>query len=72
MTKERYFLAVPLGVVRRFLEENKNEDDDYIQLFQLSPDHIYSESELVNGDGEIKTKSTVILDKAYLPKHRKE
>lgn len=70
MTKERFFLAVPLGVLRRFLDENKNEGDEYLQLFELVPEHIYSEEELTNGFGEIKAKSTIIMDGRYLPKRK--
>ena len=68
---ERYFLAIPLGVLRRFLDENKNDSDEYLQLFELTPDHIYSESEL-SGKGTLKPKSTIILDGKYLPKHKEE
>ena len=72
MAKERYFLAVPLGVLRRFLYENKDEPDTYLQLFELNPDHIYPESAFTQNEGELKSKSTIIISGDNLPPHRKE
>lgn len=71
MTKERYFLAVPLGVLRRFLYENKDEPDTYLQLFELIPDHIYPESAFTQNKGELKSKSTIIISGDNLPPHER-
>lgn len=71
-TKERFFLAIPLGVLRRFVQENQKESDTYLQLFELIPQYIYSESELIDAGGELKAKSTIITDGKYFPSHGKE
>ena len=65
----KHYLAIPLGVLRRFTEENKNEPDEYLQLFELKPEFIFSENELSNRD-QIKRKSTIVSDGKYLPKHK--
>lgn len=70
--EEQFFLAIPLGVLRRFVEENKKEADTYLQLFELIPQHIYSKSELERAGGKLKAKSTIITDGKYFPSHRKE
>ena len=69
---ERLFLVVPLGVLRKFVEENKEEDDYFLQLFELTPNHIYSESELTNEQFTLKTKSTIVIDGNNLPKHKED
>lgn len=70
--EEQFFLAIPLGILRRFVEENKKEADTYLQLFELIPQHIYSKSELEQAGATFKPKSTIITDGKYFPPHRKE
>ena len=71
-SKEKYYLAVPLGVLRRFIEENKNDPDTYLQLFELVPEHIYPESAFTQNNAKLKSKSTIIISGDNFPPHRKE
>lgn len=64
------YFAVPLGVLRRFAQENKDESDEYIQLFELKPEFVFSKEELLQ-NGEMKEKGAVILDKKHLPNYNK-
>ena len=65
---DRLFFAIPLGVLRRFINENKDEPDNFIQLFELKSDQVFSEKELP----ELREKSMVIINRDNMPKHKEE
>lgn len=65
---ERFFYAIPLGVLRRFINENKDEPDNFIQLFELKSDQVFSEKELP----ELREKSMVIINRDNMPEHKEE
>lgn len=58
---DRLFLAIPLGVLRRFVEMNKDKDDSWSQLFEIQPENIFSEAEL-NRAGSIERRGSVVVD----------
>lgn len=66
MKAETYFLSVPLAVLRRFVEMNKDKPDNWSQLFELDPRRIFSKSE-IEQMGNIESNGSIIvdLDKLY-------
>lgn len=58
---ETYFLSVPLAVLRRFVEMNKDKPDNWNQLFELDPKRIFSKSELKDMGG-VESNGTIIVD----------
>ena len=56
---DTYYLSVPLGVLRKFVEMNKDKPDDCSQLFELDPQRIFSESTL-NQSGGIESNGVVV------------
>ena len=65
-TNEIYFLSIPLAVLRRFVEMNKDKPNNYCQLFELDPRRIFSKTE-IEQMGKIESNGSVIvdLDKLY-------
>ena len=59
--KETYYLAIPLIVLRRFVEMNKDKPDTWSQLFELDPKRIFSKTEL-ESYGEMESNGSVVVD----------
>lgn len=57
----KFYLAVPLGVLRRFVEMNKDYEDDFLQMFEIIPQMIFTQSQLEQS-GALKSNGTVIVD----------
>ena len=62
---EPYFLCVPLGVLRKFVDMNKVKPDNWIQLFELDPRRIFSKSE-IERMGDIESNGTIIVGSSKL------
>lgn len=59
---EKYYLGIPLGVIRQFVKMNEQEQDDWLQLFEITPSFIFSESQLKEKVGSLKEKGVVVVD----------
>jgi len=66
MINEKFYLAVPLGVLREFVKQNEGDPDNYLQLLELFPEHILSEEDLTVADGEIQRKGMIVIDEGNL------
>lgn len=71
MENETFFLAVPLGVIREFVKQNKNEPDNFIQLFELEPSRIFTEEE-IKSVTELQRKGVVIVQEDGFSKGGKD
>ena len=64
-TNELY-LAIPLGVLRRFVQMNEDKEDSWAQLFEINPAFLYTKRQLEkNGTLEERGSVVVDLDKLY-------
>lgn len=68
MINEKFYLAVPLGVLREFVKRNEGDPDNYLQLLELIPEHIVTEEDLANSNREIKRRGMIIIDEDSLLK----
>lgn len=60
------YLAIPLGVLRRFVQMNEDKEDSWAQLFEINPAFVYTRKQLEdNGALEERGSVLVDLDKLY-------
>lgn len=60
MDNEKFYYAIPVGVLREFMKQNADVPNDAVQLFELNPEHIFSESELKESGGLERRGITII------------
>ena len=58
---EKLFLAIPLGVIRRFVKMNEDKEDSWAQLFEITPQNMFFESELKQ-NGTLEQRGSVVVD----------
>ena len=60
MNDEKLYYAIPLGVLRAFAKQNEDAPDNAIQLFELVPEHVFSEDELRQSGGFERRGITIV------------
>lgn len=58
-TKEKLYYVIPLGVLREIIKQNAEKPNEYIQLFELTQDRIFSKTELEQ-HGNIEERGLII------------
>lgn len=48
MKNKKLYYGIPLVVLRRFVEMNKDYGDDFMQIFEIDPRFLFAEEELPN------------------------
>ena len=46
MTSKKIYLGIPLGIIRRFVEINKDYDDSFLQFFEIQDNFIFTDEDL--------------------------
>lgn len=57
----KIYLGVPLGVLRRFVEMNKDYDDSFMQMLEIQPHMIFTR-EMLESVGQPVENGSVIVD----------
>ena len=60
--QNKLFYAVPIVVLRKFMEMNKNVDDTYAQVFEPDPNFIFTEEELKQVGSKLEENGAVIYN----------
>ena len=48
MKDKKIFYGIPLVVLRKFVEMNKDYGDDFMQIFEIDPRFLFTEDQLPN------------------------
>lgn len=60
----KLYLGVPLGVLRRFVEMNKDYQDSFVQMFEIRPEFIFTQED-IGPNGISNGAVTINLDELY-------
>ncbi len=61
MKDEKLYYAIPLIVLRKFVEMNKDFGDNFMQILEIDPTFLFTEEEITQ-KGELKSNGIVIVD----------